>query len=96
MRRFAMLFALLSAFVAPPALAAEKVVDIKVKGLVCEFCVKGIRHNFGEVEEVKSVDVNLDTAIVTLTLKDGTTLSDEAINQTIEDSGYEVEKISRK
>jgi hypothetical protein len=44
---------------------------------------------------VENVDVDLDKKIVTLTTKQGATLKDSDVTESIVDAGYEVIKIER-
>jgi mercuric ion binding protein len=78
----------------PNAAFAEEV-TVTVKGMVCSFCAQGIKKTFGKKEDVKAIDVDLEHKIVKLDLKDGSLLSDKEIEETIKDSGYDVEKIER-
>ena len=80
---------------AAPAAVYAEAVTITVKGMVCSFCAQGIKKTFGKIADVKQVDVDLEKKLVTLDLKEGSTLSDEQIENTIEDAGYDVLKIER-
>jgi copper chaperone CopZ len=68
---------------------------VSVNGLVCDFCAQALEKTFGKKEEVKAIDVNLDTKIVTVNFNDGMNLSDEVLTQIITDAGYNVEGIHR-
>ena len=68
---------------------------VSVNGLVCDFCAQALEKMFSKKEEVKAIDVNLDTKIVTVNFNDGMNLSDEVLTQIITDSGYNVEGIHR-
>ena len=74
---------------------AEEVVAT-VKGLVCSFCAQGIKKTFFKHPDVLDTKVDLESKLVTLTLKDGSTLSDNDIEQLVTDAGYAVEKIERR
>ena len=67
----------------------------KVKGMVCSFCAQGITKKFNEMENVKSVDVDLDTMEVKVSLKDGTSLTEKDAKKVIEDSGFSYEGIKK-
>jgi hypothetical protein len=56
---------------APPAFAAGEVVHVKVLGLVCDFCAKAIDKVFMGTGKVESTNVDLDNAMVTINMKDG-------------------------
>ena len=68
---------------------------VSVNGLVCDFCARALEKTFGKKDEVKSIDVNLETKIVTVNFNEGQSLDDETITQIITDSGYNVEGIHR-
>ena len=70
-------------------------VHVSVNGLVCDFCARALEKTFGKRAEVKGIDVNLDTKIVTINFNDGQTLDDDTIRQIITDSGYNVEGVHR-
>lgn len=73
----------------------QSTIDIKVNGMVCDFCAQSIWKVFKEHEEVEDIKVDLDTGIVTILLKDGETLSDEALNKGITYAGYELVSIEK-
>lgn len=68
---------------------------ISVNGLVCDFCARALEKTFGKRDEVKGIDVNLETKIVTVNFVQGQTLDDDTLTQIITDSGYNVEGIHR-
>ena len=90
---FLTLFAALT-LAAPPAFAGETV-HVRVLGLVCEFCAKSIEKVFMKTEQVESVAIDLDKALVTLVMKEGQSFTDETITGHIDYAGYKVENIER-
>lgn len=94
MRNLLVLAAVMLATLLPITAFAEQV-KITVKGMVCSFCAQGIKKTFSGKAGVESVDVNLDTKVVTVVTKKGVTLPDAEISQTIVDSGFEVITIER-
>ena len=64
-------------------------IHVNVKGMVCAFCVNGIKKSFSKLNEVKSVDVSLEKKFVHLSLKDGQTLDSDQILKILEEAGYE-------
>jgi len=71
-------------------------ITVSVKGMVCSFCAQGIKKTFTRKEAVESVDVDLDKKIVTITTKQGASLTDADVKDSIVDAGYEVLSIDRK
>lgn len=65
--------------------------EISVNGMVCSFCAHGIESKFKDMKEVDSVKVDLDKGKVFLELKED--LKNEKIEETIKNSGYNVEEI---
>lgn len=79
-----------------PAFASTNAAYVNVNGLVCDFCARALEKVFGQQEAVESIDVNLDTKVITVSFKDGQNLEDEMIAKLITDSGYAVEAINRE
>ena len=75
--------------------AGEKI-NVTVKGMVCSFCSQGITKKFNEQPAVKSINVNLDTHLVAIELKDDQKLEDKIIENILKDAGYGIEAINRK
>jgi copper chaperone CopZ len=76
--------------------AHAETIRVAVDGMVCEFCVVGIEHGFKKQAAVESVKVSLEEKNVTLTTKADATLSDDVIQKTIKDAGYEAGGIVRE
>ena len=57
-----------------------------VPAIHCAHCGMSIREEVSEVEGVESVDVDLDTKMVTIS---GRGLSDQKLRAAIEEAGYE-------
>lgn len=73
----------------------NEILSISVNGLVCDFCARSIEKLFNKKESVKSINVNLEKMLITITLKKGKSLNDSIIKKVISDSGYEIREISR-
>ena len=79
---------LYSGFVsAAPTLKAE------VNGMVCAFCAQGIEKKARALPQTKDVYVNLEKRLVAVELKDGQTLTEDALRALIKDAGYDIVKI---
>lgn len=57
-----------------------------VPGMTCDHCKRAVSSELGSVAGVSSVDVDLDTKLVTVT---GEGLADDALRAAIEEAGYE-------
>ena len=73
----------------------NEILSISVNGLVCDFCARSIEKLFNKKKSVKSINVNLEKMLITITLKKGKSLNDSIIKKVISDSGYEIREISR-
>lgn len=70
-------------------------VHVSVNGLVCDFCARALEKVFSKQEEVKVIDVNLDSKVITINFNEDQTLDDEMLTKLITDAGYNVEGIHR-
>ncbi len=85
-------------FISTPTFAAEQckdTVNVKVSGLVCDFCARALEKVFGKREEVSGIKVDLDKGDIRINLKPGKTLDDETVKQLVTDSGYNVTAINK-
>ena len=73
----------------------NEVLSISVNGLVCDFCARSIEKLFSKKESVKSINVNLEQMLITISLKKGKSLNDDTITKVITDSGYDIREIRR-
>ncbi|MDN9010605.1 copper chaperone CopZ [Brevibacillus laterosporus] len=65
-------------------------VVLRVQGMSCNHCVQAIEKAVGNLEGVASVKVRLSEAEVDVAY-DSTKVTVEAIKETIDDQGYDVE-----
>lgn len=91
--------ATLSAFlVVQPAQAAEQcenITNVKVNGMVCDFCARALEKVFSKRDEVEAIKVDLDAGVVRITTKPNQTIDDASINELITDSGYDISAIEK-
>jgi copper chaperone CopZ len=93
MKKFIFILAALASF---PATAAEQcVVDVKVNGLVCDFCAQALEKTIGEQPQVQAIEVDLDNSVVHITYRQGQSLDEAAVTQLITDAGYAVQQIDK-
>lgn len=86
---------LLSLSVPAFAMHPSGTVNVDVNGLVCDFCARALEKVFSKQEAVESINVDLDTKVISIHFNEGQTLDDETITDLIMDSGYNVEGIHR-
>ena len=66
-----------------------------VKGMVCDFCARGLEKVFKSEKAVSKISVNLDDSIVSIRMKPDKNLPDKRIKELIMKNGYSVEKMTR-
>ena len=77
------------------AVASAETIRATVNGMVCGFCATAIEKTFRKEPQVKTVNVDLNNRLVTVTTKEGQALDDGKITHLLKNSGYSVVKIDR-
>ena len=75
--------------------ACEDTVNIKVSGLVCDFCARSLEKVFLKRGDVAGINVDLGKGSVAVAMKPGLTIDDATLTKLITDSGYNVSGIQR-
>ncbi len=70
--------------------------EVKVNGMVCDFCAQGLKKSFGKKEAVKKIDVSLEKGVVFIWLKDGQNLTDKEVEKAVIDNGISVVSVQRE
>ena len=70
-------------------------IEMKVNGLVCGFCAKGIEKSFRKNPATADVVVSLEEKLVAIETKEGTDISDQVLRDTLTDAGYDIKTIER-
>lgn len=70
-------------------------VEMTIDGLVCDFCARALEKTFSKKEEVKDIDVNLDTGLITVFFAPDKTLDDNVLKKSVLDAGYNLKTITR-
>lgn len=70
-------------------------INVKVDGLVCDFCARALEKVFGKRDDVEGIKVDLDNGNVVVAMKPGQTIDDATLTKLITDSGYNVRAIER-
>ncbi len=68
---------------------------VTILGMSCPFCAYGVEQKLKKLEGVKELTVELKTGLATLTLEEGADISNEELQKTVEEAGFEVAKITR-
>ncbi len=95
MKKTLLAVALMCGLTASTVWASVTKYEVTVKGMVCSFCAQGITKKMKARPEVEAVNVLLGEQKVYLTIKDGQSLSEEAIRKILKEAGYGVEKIEK-
>ena len=67
---------------------ASDQITYTVPGVSCEHCRSAITGEIGKLDGIDTVDVDLDTKLVTVT---GVGLDDAALRAAIDEAGYDVD-----
>jgi copper chaperone CopZ len=70
--------------------------NIKVNGLVCDFCARALEKLFSKKDEVSGIKVDLDNGNVVINYKENQKLSDQTLKDLITNAGYDVVSIENK
>ena len=61
---------------------------LAVDGLACPFCAYGVEKQLTAIEGVESVEIDVKSGQVVVTLIEGMTLSEDTARQAVEDAGF--------
>lgn len=98
MKTFITTFVMIVTLMATPVQAAEScedTINVKVNGLVCDFCARALEKVFGKRDDVSGINVDMDNGLVTVNMKPDQTIDDKTVSQLITDAGYNVREIHR-
>lgn len=86
-------FLALSLLVSTPVFA--KSITVHVEGVVCAFCVQGIKKQFKKIDSVEKVNVDMDAKTVQIKTTENQDIPDPKIKKLIKNAGYNVSRIER-
>ena len=75
--------------------ACEDTINVKVSGLVCDFCARSLEKVFLKRGDVAGIKVDLGKGSVVVAMKPGLTIDDATLTKLITDSGYNVSAVQR-
>lgn len=78
-----------------PAQAANPVYTLYADGLACPFCAYGIEKQLFAIEGVATVETDLKTGTVTITMQDGAALDEPVARKAVEDAGFTLRGFER-
>lgn len=74
---------------------APRQIQVTILGMSCPFCAYGVEQKLKRLEGVKDLEVVLETGLATLRMEEGADISNELVQQTVKEAGFEVAKIVR-
>ncbi len=69
---------------------------VQVDGLACPFCAYGIEKRLSAVEGVQSVETDIRSGTVTVTMAPGSTLHEDAARRAVEAAGFTMRGFKRQ
>jgi len=87
-------FLLIVALLAASAVQAETI-EMKVNGLVCGFCARGIEKTLRKDPATADVFVSLEDKLVAVVLQEGRSIPDDVLTKEVTNAGYTVKHIER-
>jgi len=80
------------------ATAAEDqaVYTLQADGLACPFCAYGIEKQLNHIDGVKSVETDVKSGTVIITMKPGATLDEADANRAVEAAGFSMREFRKK
>ncbi len=70
-------------------------IQITVLGMSCPFCAYGVEKKLKKLDGVTELTVDLASGLATLVMEDGTDVSNETLQEAVEDAGFEAAKVTR-
>ncbi len=70
-------------------------IEVTILGMACPFCAYGVEQKLKRLDGVVQLEVVLETGVATLTLEEYADSSNELLQKTVKDAGFEVAKITR-
>ena len=74
-------------------LKQSRILVVSVKGMVCDFCARGIEKTFKRDPDLLKIDVDLNFGKVLMAYKATAKIDEDSIAMKIRDNGQEVVKI---
>ena len=78
------------------AFAAEHGIEMKIKGMVCSFCVTGLKKVLERQDAVESTTINLAKHQVRVFLKPGKQVSEKEMDEWVKEAGFKMDTFEVK
>jgi copper chaperone CopZ len=89
------LIALLAAMLSTAAFAGGNQYTLGVDGLGCPFCAYGIEKQLSAIEGVESIETDIKSGQVVVTLVEGKSLREEVARQAVKDAGFTLRSLKQ-
>jgi len=89
------LIALFVAMLSTAAFAGGNQYTLGVDGLGCPFCAYGIEKQLSAIEGVESIETDIKSGQVVVTLVEGKSLSEEVARQAVKDAGFTLRSLKQ-
>ena len=70
------------------AFANPTAYQLRVDGLACPFCAYGIEKELTRTDGVETIDIDINAGVVTVTMAEGATLTEDQASRIVEDAGF--------
>ena len=74
------------------ALAENHAYRLFVDGLACPFCAYGVEKKVGGLKGVETVEIDIESGLVAVTVADDATLDEAAAKQAVDEAGFTLRK----
>ncbi len=71
------------------------VYQLRVDGLACPFCAYGIEKNLMKIEAVEKIEIDIQSGIITLWVKEGQSIKEEEIRNAVNNSGFTLRQFTK-
>jgi mercuric ion binding protein len=86
---------LLAMVLSSAAFAGGNQYALFVDGLACPFCAYGIEKNLSAIDGVESVETDVKSGQVVVTLAEGKILSEEVARRAVKDAGFTLRSLKQ-
>ncbi|WP_372611803.1 heavy-metal-associated domain-containing protein [Halomonas sp.] len=87
-RIHAIVLALVVAVLSTAAIAAGPSYRLEVNGLACPFCAYGIEKQLNRIEGVATIETDIKSGAVIVTMEDGQVLEESRASQAVDQAGF--------
>lgn len=69
----------------------ENKIELNILGIVCDFCARSLEKTFKKQKEVKKIELDMNTNLLTIYLKKDMSIDDRRLHKLVKDAGFTVE-----